>query len=99
MTASARVSRVLPDLAEAEVKEKMRSARNFRQQQKWWIVDNALVAARTPAEIAKHTGTNVPDVHQVVNEYNRQGVTAIETPGSLLTTHSVSSALQKKPVF
>lgn len=78
----ARVSRVLPHLSEAEVKEKMRTARNFRQQQKWWIVYNALVAPRTAAEIAKHTGTNVRDVDQVISEYNRQGVAAIETPGS-----------------
>jgi len=40
------VSRVLPPLSEAEVKEKMRTARNFRQQIKWEIVYNALVARR-----------------------------------------------------
>ncbi len=62
-----RVSRVLPHLTEAEVKEKIRTANNFRRQQKWWIVYNALVEPRTAAEIARHTGTSVRDVHQVIN--------------------------------
>lgn len=77
----ARVSRVLPHLTAAEVKEKMRTASDFRRQQKWWIVYNALVEPRTAAEIAKHTGTSVRNVHQVISEYNRHGVSAIETPG------------------
>jgi hypothetical protein len=45
-----------PHLTAAEVKEKMRTASDFRRQQKWWIVYNALVEPRTAAEIAKHTG-------------------------------------------
>jgi len=77
----ARVSRVLPHLTAAEVKEKMRTASDFRRQQKWWIVYNALVEPRTAAEIAKHTGTSVRNVHQVISEYNRHGVSALETPG------------------
>lgn len=78
----ARVSRVLPHLTEAEVKEKMRTASDFRRQQKWWIVYNALVEPRTAAEIAKHTGTSVRNVHQVISEYNRHGASAFETPGA-----------------
>lgn len=78
----ARVSRVVPHLTEAEVKRKMRTASDFRRQQKWWVVHNALVEPRTAAEIAKHTGTSVRDVHQVISEYNRKGVSASETPGA-----------------
>lgn len=77
-----RVSRVLPHLTEAEVKEKIRTANNFRRQQKWWIVYNALVEPRTAEEIARHIGTSVRDVHQVISEYNRQGASALETPGA-----------------
>lgn len=77
-----RVSQVLPHLTEAEVKEKIRTASNFRRQQKWWIVYNALVEPRTAAEIAKNTGTNIRDVHQVISEYNRNGASALETPSS-----------------
>ncbi|NEU79888.1 hypothetical protein [Nostoc sp. UIC 10630] len=38
----ARVSRVLPHLSKAEIEEKMRTANNFRRQQKWRIVYNVL---------------------------------------------------------
>lgn len=78
----ARVSRVLPHLSAVEIQEKIRTAPNFRRQQKWLIVYNALVDPRTAAEIAKHTGTTIRTVHQVISEYNRKGVAAIETPGS-----------------
>lgn len=78
----ARVSRVLPHLSAAEIQEKIRTAPNFRRQQKWLIVYNALVDPRTAAKIAKHTGTTIRKVHQVISEYNRNGVVAIETPGS-----------------
>lgn len=77
----ARVSRVLPHLSAAEVLEKMRTAQNFRIQQKWLIVYNALVDPRPAAEIGLHTGTTVRSVHQVISEYNRCGAAAIETPG------------------
>ncbi len=78
----ARVSRVLPHLSKAEIEEKMRTANNFRRQQKWRIVYNVLVDPRPAVEIAKHVGTTVRMVHRVVSEYNRHGAAAIETPGS-----------------
>jgi transposase len=59
----------------------MQAATSFRRQQKWLIVYNALVDPRPAAEIAMHTGTSERTVHQVISEYNRQGVEAIETPG------------------
>ena len=76
-----RVSRVAVHLSEKEVQEKLKSAANFRQQQKWLIVYNSLVDPRSATVIAKHTGTSVRTVHQVVSEYNRLGAAAIETPG------------------
>ena len=78
----ARLSRVLSHLSKSEIEEKIRSASNFRRQQKWRIVYNALVDPRTAAGIAKHLGTTVRMVHRVVSEYNRHGAAAIETPGS-----------------
>ncbi len=77
----ARVSRVVAHLSETEIQEKLKSTANFRRQQKWLIVYNALVDPRPAALIAKHTGTSVRTVHQVVSSYNRLGATAIETPG------------------
>jgi hypothetical protein len=45
------------------------------------IVYNALLEPRAAAEIAKHTGTTVAMVHQVIYTYNRFGMSAVETPG------------------
>ncbi len=85
-----RISRALPHLAAASVKQKFRTAKNFWQQQKWLVIYNALVDPRAAEEIAKHTGVSVSTafdlsssrrVHQVISEYNRYGERAIETPG------------------
>ena len=63
------------------MQQKIKTATNFRRQQKWLIVYNALVDPREAAEIALHTGTTKRTVHQVISDYNRQGVEAIETEG------------------
>lgn len=76
-----RVSRALPYLSAAAVKQKFRSAQNFWQQQKWLVIYNALVDPREAKEIAKHTGVSTSTVHQVISEYNRYGQRTIETPG------------------
>lgn len=76
-----RISRALPHLAAAAVKQKFRTAKNFWQQQKWLGIYNALVDPRAAEEIAKHTGVSVCTVHQVISEYNRYGEIAIKTPG------------------
>lgn len=76
-----RVSRALPHLSAESLKQKFRTAQNFWQQQKWWVVYNTLVDPRPAEEIAKHTGVSTSTVHQVISEYNRYSETAIETPG------------------
>ena len=76
-----RVSRVLPHLSLEEVQQKIKNATNFRRQQKWLIVYNALVDPRVAAAIALHTGTTKRTVHQVISDCNRRGVEAIETEG------------------
>jgi transposase len=76
-----RVSRVLPHLTDTELKEKITTAVNARCQQKWMIVYNALVAPRPASEIAQSTATSVRTVHQVISDYNRLGIAAIETVG------------------
>lgn len=45
------------------------------------IIYNALVDPRPAIEIARHTGTSQRTVHQVISDYNRLGVEAIETQG------------------
>jgi transposase len=77
----ARVSRAIAHLSAEEVLQKIQTATNFRQQQKWLVVYNAVVDPRPAAEIARHTGTSIRTVHQVISDYNRLGAAAIETPG------------------
>jgi len=77
----ARVSRASAHLSAEEVLQKIRTATNFRQQQKWLVVYNAVVDPRPAAEIARHTGTSIRTVHQIISDYNRLGAAAIETPG------------------
>ena len=76
-----RVSRVLSHLSVEEVRQKIKTTTSFRRQQKWLIIYNALVDPRPAVEIALHTGTTKRTVHQVISDYNRQGVEASETPG------------------
>lgn len=76
-----RVSRVQPHLSETALKEKITTAPSARIQQKWMIVYNAFVDPRPAAEIAEHTATSLRTVHQVIADYNRLGVAAIETVG------------------
>ncbi len=76
-----RVSRVLSHLSVEEVQQKIKITTNFRRQQKWLIVYNALVDPREAAQIALHTGTTERTVHQVISDYNHKGVKAIETSG------------------
>ena len=71
----ARVSRALAHLSVEEVLQKIQSATNFWQQQKWLVVYNALVDPRPAGEIALHTATSVRTVHQVISDYNRLGAT------------------------
>ena len=63
------------------MQQKIKTATSFRRLQKWLIVYNALVDPRRAKEIALHTGTSQRTVHQVISDYNRQGVEAIETQG------------------
>ena len=91
-----RVSRAYAHLSPEEVQQKIQTAANFRQQQKWLIVYNALVDPRAAAEIALHTGTSKRTVHQVVSDYNRMGAAAIETPGKGGRHHSYLSLEEEK---
>ena len=76
----ASISRALPQLSRGEILDKIGTTSSCRQQQKWWIVYNAVVEPGTAAQIAQHTGTTLRLVHQVISDYNREGTAAIETP-------------------
>src|SRR5260221_14051684 len=77
----ARITRAALHLSVEEVKAKVKGDPRPWCRQRWLIIYNALVDPRTAAEIAKHTGTTVAMVHQVISTYNRLGVAGVETPG------------------
>lgn len=77
----ARITRAASHLPVEEVKARLKLDPRPWCRQHWLIIYNALVEPRAAAEIAKHTGTTVAMVHQVISTYNRFGVAAVETPG------------------
>lgn len=77
----ARITRAAPHLSAEELKRRFQQEPHLWRRLRWLIIYNALVDPREAAEIAKHTGTTVGMVHQVVASYNRLGVAAVETPG------------------
>ncbi len=76
-----RITRAASHLSVEEVKAKARLDPRPWCRQRWLIIYNALVDPRSAAEIARHTGTTVAMVHQVISTYNRLGVPAVETAG------------------
>src|SRR5260370_12516960 len=56
----------------------MKTERRAWVRQNWWVIYDALVAARKADEIALHTGVSATTVHRIIARYNRLGPTAIE---------------------
>ena len=76
-----RITRAASHLSGEEIKIRLKLDPRPWCRQRWLIIYNALVDPREAADIAKHTGTSVAMVHQVISTYNRLGVDAVETPG------------------
>jgi hypothetical protein len=75
------VTQAFPHLDGLAVKDKVKSATQHWERQKWLVVYNAIVDPSSASEIAKHIGVSKGFVRQVIPSYNRLGETAIETPG------------------
>lgn len=77
----ARITQAAPHLSAEEVKMRLKQDSRPWCRQRWLIIYNALVDPREATKIAKHTGSTVSMVHQVVSTYNRRGVAGVETVG------------------
>ena len=77
----ARITRAASHLQAEELKTRLKLDPRPWCRQRWLIIYNALVDPREATDIAKHCGTTVAMVHQVIASYNRLGVAAVETPG------------------
>ena len=70
-----------PHLSADEVKQKIKTTVGFWRVQKWLIIYNALNFPRNSEEIAEHLAVSTSLVNKTISEYNRYGVSAIETKG------------------
>lgn len=77
----ARITRAAPHLSAEELNKRWKLDPRPWCRRRWLIIYNALVDPRAAADIAKHCGTTVAMVHQVIAHYNRLGAAAVETPG------------------
>lgn len=75
------VTFAFPHLDLETVKQKLKTATKHWERQKWLVVYNAMVDPRPAKDIAKHAGVSKGFVRQVIQHYNRQGETALSTPG------------------
>jgi len=70
-----------PHLSVEDVTEKLKTAEDDRQREKWLVIYNVLVDTRPAATIALHTATSLWFVYHTVSDYNRLGPASIEEDG------------------
>lgn len=76
-----KICKAKPHLTSEELQEKIKRTVGFWKVQKWLIIYNALNYPRSAKEIADHLAVTPSLVHKTISEYNRFGVSAIETKG------------------
>ena len=76
-----RITHAAAHLSMEEVKDRLRNDPRAWCRERWLIIYNALVDPSLAEDIAKHCGVSKATVHQVISNYNRFGVGAVETPG------------------
>ncbi len=92
----ARITRAAAHLTVEEVKHRMHTEPHPWWRLRWLIIYNALVDPRKAEDIAKHCGVSKASVHQVISNYNRFGVVAVETPGKGGRHHDYLSAQEER---
>lgn len=75
------VTQALPHLDLETLKQKLKTANSHWLRQKWLVVYTAMVGPRPAKDIAKHIGVSIGFVRQVIQQYNRNGVAGLVTPG------------------
>lgn len=93
-----KVTRAKAHLKNEEIQQKIKSTVGFWRVQKWLIVHNAFNHPRHSQEIADHLAVSKSFVHKTISEYNRFGVTSIETKGKGGRYHSYLTS-QEEQVF
>lgn len=81
------------------VKQKVKTTSKHWQKQKWLVIYNAMIDPRPAADIAMHVGVSKGFVHQVIQQYNRQGEAALSTPGKGGRRNCYLSWLEEKQLI
>jgi len=76
-----KVTKAKKHLTNEELEKKIKETVGFWRVQKWLIVYNAVNFPRKAEEIAKHLAVSKSLVNKTVSEFNKQGVSAIDTIG------------------
>ncbi|HEX4207050.1 MAG TPA: hypothetical protein VHZ51_23190 [Ktedonobacteraceae bacterium] len=92
----ARITKASPHLSAEEVKTRLKLDSRPLYRQRWLIIYDGLIDPREATEIAKHTGTTITQVHQVIATYNRLGVAGVETKGKGWRRHQYLTREEEK---
>ena len=76
-----KVSKVKGHLSLEEIEERIKETKEFWRVRRWLVIRHALVDPSPAAEIAKRIGISVHMVHYLIENYNRFGTQAMDTPG------------------
>ena len=76
-----KVTVVAEHLTVGEIEELIKRNVGFWRTQRWLAIRHALVEPSPASKIAQHVGLSTQTVHNLVSQYNRYGVSAVETPG------------------
>ena len=91
-----KITKAKQHISNEELLMKIKETTGFWRVQKWLIIYNATNYPRTSEEIAKHLAVSKPLVNKTISEYNRFGVSAIETIGKGGRKHSYMTVEQEK---
>ena len=76
-----KVSKIQDHLSIEEIEEKISKIKEFWRVRRWLVIRHALIDPSPAKEIAKHLGLSVHTVHIIIESYNREGPSALETTG------------------
>jgi len=75
------VTRATEHLTVEEIDQRIKNSKEAWRIRRWMIIRHALVDPQPAAEIALRLGVAKQTVNNLISEYNRNGPSAVETPG------------------
>ena len=91
-----KVTVVAEHLTVGEIDDLMKRTVGFWRTQRWLVIRHALVDPSPASKIAEHVGLSTQTVHNLVSQYNRLGISAIETLGKSQRQRAYSTLSEEK---